>query len=125
MKKYIRSSKSIMAARRWYDSSFDSLIEDADRYGYILKVSDSDKPKMMITAKDRNYPRIDVETIDIGSGQCEFSVKVSFNDIKDEDSDNYDSVEYILEQWAENTGKLVTLIRSFVYDSSIEYEEIE
>ena len=125
MKRYIKSSQSIMAARRWYDSSFDSLIEDANRYGYILKVSADEKPKMMVTAKDRNYPRIDVETIDIGSGQCEFSVKVSFSDIEDGDTDNYDSVEYILQQWADNTGKLVTLIRSFVYDPDVDYEDVE
>lgn len=120
MKRYIRSSSYIKAStKEWTSGDFEELKDYASDYGYKLNVSKGEIPKLMFTAKQKDYPKIEVETIDSGSGTFVFSTTVKFKDIEMSEDMFYDDVKSILQEWADKTGELVTKIQTFIYDPSI------
>lgn len=110
--RYIRAASDI-------ETEFDSLIDDAGRVGYKMKVS-GDVPKVMLTSSDRQLPRIFVETIDEGSGKYTFQARLTFPEINTEDLGMDDATETLItDKWAD-VGWFITQLKKFVYESESE-----
>ena len=116
MKRYIKASSE------WSSGDLEEIKRIASDYGYNLNYSKGTMPKLMLTAKDTRYPKIEVETIDAGSGTFVFRTDIRFKDIENDEDSFPDDTKTILRDWARDAGGLVEEIQTFVYDPSIEVE---
>lgn len=116
LKRYIKASSE------WSSGDLEEIKDAASRFGYNLSYSKGGVPKLMLTAKDTRYPKIEVETIDAGSGKFVFMTSIRFKDIVNDENSYPDDTKSILKDWARDVGGLVEEIQTFVYDPSIEVD---